>query len=436
MRNTSSPDVIIIGGGIIGCATALALSRAGYQTLSIDKSPAPGQGSTGHSCAIIRVYYSTLAGSAFAYDNIDYWKNWRDFLEAPKTEQLIDYRSQGCLVLKSEGNGLLKKVTGHMDELAIPYEAWTPDQIRAVFPGVCLDSFYPVKRTDDPLFAQPNVDPITGAIYFPEGGYISDPVLATANLCDAAKRHGAEFRYRTAVASILQSGGKVQGVTLADGTTIHAPKVINVAGPHSAVINGMAGVLDDMRIKTRALRHEVAHIPAPAGMRAAGHRIFSDSDAGCYFRPEGADHVLIGSEDPPCDPREWVENPDEFHHDFTDFFTTMLMRAAQRFPDINVNAAGRGVIDLYDVSDDWIPIYDRAALEGYFMAIGSSGNQFKNAPVAGMLMTALVQAQDSGINTDTAGLMLNLKNAQFDLDSALYSRNRAINHESSFSVLG
>ena len=36
-----------------------------------------------------------------------------------------------------------------------------------------------------------------------------------------------------------------------------------------------------------------------------------------------------------------------------------------------------GLVDLYDVSDDWIPIYDKSDLKGYYQAIGTSGNQFK-----------------------------------------------------------
>ena len=46
----------------------------------------------------------------------------------------------------------------------------------------------------------------------------------------------------------------------------------------------------------------------------------------------------------------------------------------------------KGVVALYDVSDDWIPIYDKSSLPGFYMAVGTSGNQFKNAPVAGMMM--------------------------------------------------
>ena len=47
----------------------------------------------------------------------------------------------------------------------------------------------------------------------------------------------------------------------------------------------------------------------------------------------------------------------------------------------------RGIVDLYDVSDDWLPIYDRSAIDCFYMACGTSGNQFKNAPVVGELMS-------------------------------------------------
>ena len=66
------------------------------------------------------------------------------------------------------------------------------------------------------------------------------------------------------VRQIRQSGGKVRGIALANGDDIDAPVVVNVAGPHSAKINQMAGVADAMKIKTRALRQEVVHVPAPA----------------------------------------------------------------------------------------------------------------------------------------------------------------------------
>jgi hypothetical protein len=62
-------DAVIIGAGITGTAIAYELSKKGYQTLNIDKLPAAGHGSTGNTCAIIRTHYSTLEGTALAYDS-------------------------------------------------------------------------------------------------------------------------------------------------------------------------------------------------------------------------------------------------------------------------------------------------------------------------------------------------------------------------------
>ena len=50
----------------------------------------------------------------------------------------------------------------------------------------------------------------------------------------------------------------------------------------------------------------------------------------------------------------------------------------------------QAVVDLYDVSDDWVPIYDRTDLDGFYVAIGTSGNQYKNGPVAGHVMAELI----------------------------------------------
>ena len=95
---------------------------------------------------------------------------------------------------------------------------------------------------------------------------------------------------------ILKKDGCVAGIKLKDGREIHAPVVVNVAGPHSFIINKMAGVFDDMNIKTRALKQEVCHVPAPEGVNwEADGFLLSDGDVGCYSRPETGNHVLIPS---------------------------------------------------------------------------------------------------------------------------------------------
>jgi len=88
------------------------------------------------------------------------------------------------------------------------------------------------------------------------------------------------------------------------------------------------------------------------------------------------------------------------------------------------------------VSDDWIPIYDRTDLAGFYVAIGSSGNQFKNAPVAGYCMAELIEAVEGGHDHDADPVMVTGVYTGLEMDMGFYRRNREINPNSSFSVNG
>ncbi len=429
-------DAIIIGAGIIGAATAFELAKAGHRTLNIDKLPAAGYGPTSHSCAIIRVHYSTLDGTTLAYEGYFYWKDWARYLGAADELGLAKFVDCGCMVMQTEMNGQLAKHCALADELGIPYERWSPERIVDRLPIFDLNRFWPPKRMDDAAFGQPTGGGVTGAVYFPTAGYISDPQLATHNLQRAAEAHGGEFLFRRSVTDILKADGRVVGVRLDDGREIAAPVVVNVAGPHSAIVNRMAGADGDMRIGTRALRQEVVHVPSPQGFDFESQGlVISDSDIACYSRPETGNHILVGSEDPECDPREWVD-PDDYVTDFTEQWTHQAHRYGQRVPDLGIPNRMRGVVSLYDVSDDWIPIYDKSCVPGFYMAIGTSGNQFKNAPVAGKMMAALIDHCEGGRDHDTDPLRFQLEHIGREVDVGFYSRRREVNPESSFSVLG
>ena len=433
---SNSFDVIIIGAGIIGAATALALGRKGRRALSIEKLPASGYGSTGASCAIIRPYYSTVDGSALAYESHFYWKHWEQFLGAEDERGLAKYHDCGCIVLKTEANNHLEPTCAIMDEIGAPYEQLTPEEVKRRLPIATMESFGPAKRTDDPGFGEPNGRTVAGGVFFPSGGYISDPQLATHNLQRAAEANGAVFRFNSEVVEIRQVDGRVAGVTLAGGEAIDAPVVVNVAGPHSFKINRMAGVEAGMKIKTRALRHEVAHVPSPAGYDYEGEGcVFSDNDTATYCRPEIGNYILIGSEDPECDTREWVD-PDDYNQSFSEQWRTQVMRLAQRFPDMGIPGQTKGVVDLYDVTDDWIPIYDKSDLAGFYMAVGTSGNQFKNAPISGEMMAELIEACEAGRDHDQDPVTFHLRNIDRTISLGFFSRLREINPNSSFSVLG
>ncbi len=431
-----SYDAIVIGAGVIGAAIGLELARAGRRTLNVDALPAAGYGPTSNSCAIIRVHYSTLDGTAMAYDGYFDWKDWPGYLGVADERGHAAFHHCGCLVMKTEQNRYLAPILKNVAALEIPHEHWDAERIRAALPGYDLRTFWPVRRMEDPKFGEPGSGAVEGGVFFPTAGYISDPQLATHNIQRAAEAAGGAFLFNRKVVEIPVAGGRVQGVVLDDGTRLAATVVVNAAGPHSAQVNGLAGALADMRITTKPLRQEVVHVDAPAGLDfEARGLVISDSDIACYIRPETGNHILIGSEDPECDPREVVD-PDDYGRDLTEQAVTQAYRYAQRLPSLEVPRSPKGVVDLYDVTEDWIPIYDRAAVDGFYMAVGTSGNQFKNAPVAGRLMAALIAYVENGGDQDTAPLAFRLRHLDRSIDTATFSRRREINPDSSFSVLG
>jgi sarcosine oxidase subunit beta len=409
-------DAIIIGAGIIGASIAFELAKKGYSTLNVDKLGAAGAGSTINTCAIIRTHYSTLEGTAMAYESYLHWKKWPLYDESRDMSAIVE----------------------HHRKLDIPFEEWSLKTLQEKMPFLDLNAYYPPRRPGDEHFGESNGGKLAGAIFFPSGGYINDPQLSVHNVQRAAEAKGATFRFQAEVLEIRQEDGHVTGITLQGSEQIDAPVVVNVAGPHSFVINRMAGIEESMKIKTRALRHEVHFVPEPDDYDTEKHGyVTSDDDIGGYCRPETGNLILVGSQDPECDPKEWVDNPDEFDRDVSEAqWQAQVFRLAQRIPNLPIPGQAKGVVDLYDVSDDWIPIYDKSDLDGFYMAVGTSGNQYKNGPIAGLLMAELIDACENGQDHDDEPVKVTCPITGLVLNAGFYSRNREINKNSSFSVLG
>lgn len=430
-------DAIIIGAGIIGTCIGFEMAKKGMKTLNVDKLPAAGYGSTGASCAIIRLHYSTPDGVAMAREGYYYWLDWNRYLGVIDEAGMIKYINTGCLVTKNEKNKYLKSVMSSLDELNVVYEELDPEGIKEKIPVADTRLYGPPVLMSDDKFGQPTGGDLEGAIFIPESGLVNDPQLSCHNVQRANEAVGGEYMFNTEVVDILKKDGRTAGIKLADGSEIEAPIVVNVAGPHSYKINAMAGVLDGMNIKTKPLRQEVAHVPSPEGYDYDHHgMIISDGDIGCYSRPEVGNHVLIGSEDPACDNMEYLEDADDYNKGFTDQWKTQVMREAQRLRNLPIPEKSQGVVDLYDASDDWIPIYDKSDLPGFYMAIGTSGNQYKNAPVVGKLMTDLIEKIEAGHDHDKDPIQFEYKFIKRTCDVGFFSRLREINEDSSFSVIG
>jgi glycine/D-amino acid oxidase-like deaminating enzyme len=417
-------DAIVIGAGVIGSSVAFELARSGRSVVVIDKGPQPGAGSTSSSASIIRFSYSTWAGVLTAWESAAMWLDWAGHLGATDPDGMARFVQTGMLIFRTPGDGLAR-VEHLWDELGIAYEQLEAAQLAGRFPGLDLGAYFPPKRIDDDAFADDATVPLS-AIFEPTSGFIDDPMLAARNLAVAARAHGATFCFQAEVVSIEQDRGRVRGVALADGRTIEAPVVVNVAGPHSGQINRMAGVDTGMRIGHRPLRQEVFTVDAPDGMRVVdGMPTVADLDIGQYIRPQLGGTWMVGGTEPECDELEWVDDPEHFdEYPTVDRWETSMMRLARRVPAFGVPHRPVGLAALYDVADDWVPIYDMSDLPGFFMACATSGNQFKNAPIAGQFMRAIIDAVEAGHDHDAEPVQFLGQRTGRTIDLGAFSRRR------------
>ncbi|MFP5488859.1 MAG: FAD-dependent oxidoreductase, partial [Acidimicrobiia bacterium] len=103
---------------------------------------------------------------------------------------------------------------------------------------------------------------------------------------------------------------------------------------------------------------------------------------------------------------------------------TAMWRFARRVPEFGVPTAPVGLAALYDVTDDWVPVYDRSSLDGFFMACGTSGNQFKNAPMVGTVMHSIVEHTLAGGDQDGDPVQVTGPYTGAPIDTGAFSRRR------------
>lgn len=430
-------DVVIIGAGVIGCSLAFELASRGWRTCNVERHGAAGAGSTSSSSAVVRFSYATADGVRMSWEGGQYWQHWADHVGDGDELGLATFRRCGQLVFLSEASPFGDEVERLWRECEIPHEHWDPAELARRVPILDQHLYGPPSRPEHDGFWREAHGSFRGALFAPDAGYVSDPQLAAHNLQRAAEARGATFAFHADVTSIEVERGAVVGVSLRDGRRIGARVVVNVAGPHSAKVDALAGVADRAAIRTRALRQEVHHVPAPPGFDVAGSGfVAADDDLGFYVRPDVGDHLLVGGIEPDCDPLEYVD-PDRFDGTIRpDHWEVQMLRVSRRIPALGVPHQRRGVVDCYDVSDDWQPILDRTDLDGYYVAIGSSGNQFKNAGLIGHLMAELIAAVEAGHDHDATPVVVTGRHTGCSIDLGRFSRNRTITPSSTMSVLG
>ncbi|SON63864.1 Monomeric sarcosine oxidase [Mycobacterium simulans] len=433
---TATADAVIVGAGIVGSATALELARRGVDALVLDKAGAAGMGSTSASSALIRFSYSTWEGVAASWESKFRWEEWEEYLGYRDPNGMARFHRCGKILLDVP---LIprQRMIELFDRARIPYEVWDAEPLAKRVKGIDTGSFYPPKPVDsDEFFEDPHGH--LGALYNPDGGYVDDPRLAAANLAAAAAHRGARFAFRRRVMSIDRVGD-VWRVAIDGHEPVEAPVLVNAAGPWSSAINKMVGATSDFTIKVAPMRQEVHQVRAPASLRESDAEFpaIGDLDLGIYTRPESGGNMLVGGTEPECDPLEWIDDPDAANLNSTvERYEAQITRAARRFPELTVPNRPNGIAGVYDVAEDWTPIYDKTALPGFYVGIGTSGNQFKNAPIVGSILDRIIDAVENGHDHDSDPVHYTCRHTGHDLNLGAFSRKRERNQDSSGTVMG
>jgi sarcosine oxidase subunit beta len=416
--------VCVIGAGVVGCSVGLELRRRGCEVTVVDRNGDVGHGSTSASCGIVRRFYSQPGMIAMAHEAAWIWADWASYL-GPIDDDLAVFRRPGMLFIPPRVDEGIRGIVAEMKRVGIRVSLLSSDEVASRFSFLDTASQFPPKPVDHPDFFEPTDERIEGAIFEEDAGYVVSPGLATQNLRRAAERAGVRFLLNREVTKIRRQERDGFRLEFEDGS-LDSGVVINVAGPHSARVNRLAGV--ELPLETRPLRREVHALANPLFTEGAdgGVPIVGDLDGGIYFRPEsGGRDLIVGTTDPECDPPEWLDDPDDYEQGVTDTYRQrQCLRLMKRFPRVRLGPA-RGLAALYDVTlRDWYPIVDRTDLAGYYVCIGTSGSSFKTAPVLGRLMAEIVDGCESGHDTDLEPIRLQLPRAGLSVDTRFLSRLR------------
>ena len=447
---------VVIGAGVIGSSIALQLKRLGHDVTVVDRNSAAGMGSTSASSAVVRFNYSTFDAVMLSWESYFLWKEFKDLIDGtngysnnPKANSQDHYahlEDRGYVmldvpVLSNENTMKL------FDRAGIPYEIWDSNKLKVGMPGIDAGRYWPNKPVKSDEFWSEAKEEL-GAIFSKHGGYVSDPLLAAQNFAAAARREGVNFKFKKAVVGIEKKNGRVSGVKISDfdsqnkkvldtgSEVINADVVVNVAGPWSTLINQMAGAGTDFTVELKPLRAEVHQISTPKDILPGP--IMGDLDLGTYVRSGPGGITLVGGTEPECDVLEWVEadKVDEVNMTRTvEVFESQTYRFARRFPAAQIPSTPVGVVGVYDVSSDWTPIYDKTDVPGFYVAIGTSGNQFKNAPGAGLVMAHLINQVENGADHDSNPVTYSCPKTKKEINLGTFSRKRARNTTSG-TVMG
>jgi sarcosine oxidase, subunit beta len=352
---TDTADVIVIGAGVQGASLAFHLASRGVRVVVLEKTTAAA-GATGRSSGLVRVYYDLLAEARLAWQSQAWFANW-----AERVGGECGFTVTGFVWIEpAERADRVRANSASHREMGVDSRVVDAAAIRDLFPALELG--------DE-----------VGA-YEPASGY-ADPYLTCAGFLASAKQRGARLVPGAEVTAIRTTGGHVAGVDTTRGP-VDAPVVINAAGNWAGRVAALAGV----DIPVTVWRHDTGYLGVPSTV-GRPIPVVIDVANGMYFRPEGADMVLIGLEDD----NQMGGSPDRDTADAApDFRERAAERIIRRVPGLIDGTFRTSHSGQDGLTPDQRPMLGAIGPDGFYLDCGHSGTGFKTAPAVGLGMSELI----------------------------------------------
>ncbi len=356
------PDVVIVGGGVVGSAIAyfLRLDR-GCRVTVIERDPTYARASSSLSCSAIRQQFSCPVNIALSRFGIEFLRRAGEHLSVDGDAPALALREPGYLYLAGpEGEPVLRLnhtvQRAHGAQVAL----LDPEDLRKRFPWMTMDGV------------------VAGSLGLEGEGWFDGPALMRA-FRQKARALGAEYRAAEA-AGFERAGDAVSAVKLADGERVACGAVVNAAGPYARAVAAWAG----LALPVEARRRSVFVLACKQALPACPLVI---DTSGVWFRPEG-DRFLAGWSPPEEDDPERLAL-DVDHEQFDDVVWPALAARVPAFEAIRVTGSWAGHYD-YNIFDHNALLGRMPGAPNLYFANGFSGHGMQQSAGAGRGISELI----------------------------------------------
>lgn len=365
-RVPAQAQVVIVGGGIIGAATAYHLAKIGIGDVLLLERKEISCGTTWHAAGLVGKLRSSPTITALAQYATDL------YLRLPEETGIeTGLRQPGALNI-ADSDGLMaeyRRWAALGQRFGLAAEIFTPEQVAARCPAL-------------------NTDGLLGAVYLPDDGQI-DPVGVTNALIKGAKNGGATVVENCKVTGLQLDGSRVAGVQTADGD-VAAGTVVLAAGMWTRDLAASIGVT----VPLQACEHYYI-ITEPVADLPPDMPVIRDVGSRAYYK-EDAGKILLGCFEKEARPWGMDGIREDFSFDELDgdleHFEPILEKAMQRFPLLQTAGIRRFFCGPESFTpDDRMHIGPAAEKDNLYIAAGLNSIGIQTAAGVGLQLAQWIK---------------------------------------------